>query len=74
MCPDPADVRIPFKSLENVTLKTSCEKALVLRIVFSSRQSQMVSMKSGDDPKDASISPLGLKRKSYLKNKSKIFY
>lgn len=44
MWPDPADVSIPAKSLENVTLKTSCENAFVLSTIISWRQSQMVNM------------------------------
>jgi hypothetical protein len=51
---------MPFKSLENVTLKTSWEKALVRKTTNSLRQSQMVNMKSGADPSDAKRFPVGL--------------
>lgn len=63
MCPLPAEVRIPFKSLEKVHLKTSWEKALVLSTIDSFFQSQTVSMKSGAPPSEHNKSPSGLKLK-----------
>ena len=70
---------MPFKSLENVTLKTSCEKALVLKTTNSLRQSQMVSMKSGAEPSDAKRFPEGLlifiNEMTFIKGLSKtLFY
>ena len=65
-------MRIPFKSFEKVTLKISCEKAFVLRTIVSLRQSQIVSIKSGAVPSEASKFPSGLlkKKKQFIVTKS----
>lgn len=62
MCPIPDVVRIPLRSFENVTLNTSCEKALVRKTTASWRQSQIVNIKSGAFPCDANKLPVGLNK------------
>ncbi len=60
MCPVPPVVKIPLRYLENVTLNTSCENALVLKTTVSCFQSQIVSIKSGAEPCEAKRFPFGL--------------
>lgn len=57
MWPVPEVVSCCGLSGEKVTLYTSWEKALLLNNTFSLAQSQMVSMKSGSPPTDASRLP-----------------
>lgn len=66
MCPVPPVVKIPLRYFEKVTLKTSCEKALVLRTTVSCSQSHIVIIKSGAPPCEANKVPFGLRFKLNL--------
>ena len=71
MWPTPEVMSLSGNSVEKVTLKTSCENALLLQVIISFAQSQMASVKSGSPLREARSEESELMKSNWTKKSIK---